>query len=199
MTALKPRTARVVIYQGDDLARLEALDDAVARAEDALKRAEKDKRMRTLAELPPTAAAEEALVQARAERDEFAAEAEPRGVVVVMHARPRKEWRALMREHGPRDNEDADKMLGVNMDTLPDALLPPSICRDTSCPTCSAEGADRTTVEGDLEQFLDSLSDYDYYDRLFLQAFALNRGSAGADPTLRLGSAPSRTTDATSS
>lgn len=200
MTALKPRTARVVIYQGDDLARLSELDGAVTRAEEAVKRAERNKSsVRLIHTDDPVTLAHEALEAARAERDEFATEAEPRGVAVVMHAQGRRKWRELMREHGPRDDRDEDKMLGVNMDTLPDALLPISICRDASCPTCSEPDAARTTIEGSTGDFLDSLSDYDYYDRLFLQAFALNRGSAPADPTLRLGSVPSQTSDAISS
>ena len=64
---------------------------------------------------------------------------------------------------------------------MKNTLLPLSIDREQS------------TIEGDTVDFLESLSDYDYYDRLFLQAFALNRGSAMADPTQRLASGPSQT------
>lgn len=197
MTGIKPRTARVVIYQGDDLARLGEFDDAVTRAELALRRAEKaakeaakDSGPRLMHEVPPV---EQAVVDARerhdeaqVERDLFAEEAEGRGVVVVLHAQPRKTWRALMSEHNARDGVKDDEGLGVNMETLPDVLLPKSIDRQQS------------TIEGDLDDFLESLSDYDYYDRLFLQAFALNRGSATADPTQRLASGTSQTFDATS-
>lgn len=201
MTAIKPRTARVVIYQGDDLARLGEHDDAVTKAEAAVKRAEKDQTPRLLHQGDPVADANRALDDAKAERDAFAAEAEARGVAVVMHARPRKAWRKLMDEHPPRDREKhpEDYPIGpCNIETLPDVLLPESICRDPHCPTCSDEGQ-RSTIEGDLTEFLESLSDYDYYDRLFLQAFALNRGSAMADPTQRLASGTSQTSDATSS
>lgn len=198
MTAIKPRTTRVVIYQGDDLARLSELDDAVTRAEDAVKRATKEAlRPRLIHERDPGETARTDLAAAKASRDDFAAEAESRGVAVVMHALQRKAWRALMREHGPRDGEKRDEVLGVNMETLPDVLLPQVICRDEHCPIC-LDMDQASTIEGDTDSFLESLSDYDYYDRLFLQAFAINRGSAPADPTLRLGSAPSPTSDATS-
>lgn len=186
MTAIKPRTARVVIYQGDDLARLSELDAAVTKAEVALRQAEMSTAPRTLSSSDPSAEAAAVHDSAKSERDEFAAEAELRGVAVVMHAVPRKRWRALMGEHGPRDGAKDDEAFSVNMETLPDVLLPESIDRDQS------------TIEGDTVDFLESLSDYDYYDRLFLQAFALNRGSAMADPTQRLGSVPSPISSATS-
>jgi hypothetical protein len=195
MAAIKPRTARVVIYQGDDLARLSELDDAVTRAEDALKRAERDKRTRLMHEADPVAPMRDECDRAKVERDAFAAEAEVRGVIVVMHALQRREWRALTGEHGPREGNKRDDVLGVNMDTLPDVLLPKAICRDETCPICR-DMEQASTIEGDTVDFLDSLSDYDYYDRLFLQAFAVNRGSAPADPTLRLGSVPSQISDA---
>lgn len=194
MTAIKPRSARVVIYQGDDLERLSDLDDAVARAETALRRAEvaakAPSQPRTLNEINHPDAelvvAQERHVEAQTDRDTFAAEAEARGVIVVLHAQPRRMWRSLMGEHGPREGVKDDEALGVNMESLPDALLPISIDREQS------------TVEGDTVDFLESLSDYDYYDRLFLTAFALNRGAALADPTQRLGFAPSQTSAATS-
>lgn len=187
MSAIKPRTARVVIYQGDDLARLAELDDAVAKAAQALARAERNNTTRTLGEMDPVAEARETHETAVLERDEFAAGAEERGVVVHMIARPRLRWRELMREHPAREDNEDDRVFGVNMDALPDELLPESIDREFS------------TIEGDIAEFLDSLSDYDYYDRLFVAAFALNRGSAAADPTQRLLSGSSQTSAATSS
>lgn len=181
MTGIKPRTTRVVIYQGDDIDRLLGLDLAVERAEAAAKVADAaDVLMHE--DSPATA-----LIDAKAERDQFAAEAEERGVAVVLTARPRLRWRELMRDHGPREDNDDDRVFGVNMETLPDVLLPESV------------DAEESTIEGDVGEFLDSLSDHDYYDRLFVAAFALNRGSAPADPTRRLLSGSSQTSDATSS
>lgn len=188
MTAIKPRSARVTIYQGDDLEVLARLDATVASSEAAVKRAEKaSSGVRLMTEGDPLEAAKQAHTAAVTERDQFAAEAEERGVVVQLHAQPRKMWRSLMDQHGPRDAVEDDKTFGVNMATLPDALLAVSIDRNHS------------TIEGDTAEFLESLSDYDYYDRLFVQAFALNRGSAMADPTQRLGSAPSQISTVTSS
>lgn len=176
MTTIKPRTAKVVIFQGDDLDRLSSLDAAVQRAEVRNAQAEKaakSERPRLMHEDAP-AVDVCTLDAAKADRDEFAAEAEERGVAVVLNALDRKAWRDMTAAHPPRDGEDGDSQFGVNMDTFPDALLPASVDRETS------------TIEGDTVGFLDGLSNYDYYDRLFLAAFALNRGSAMADPTLRL-------------
>lgn len=201
MSGIKPRTARVVVYQGDDLALLGEYDDAVKKAEEDVKRAEKSGGVRLMNQPDPVQAATEALDAAKAQRDEFAAGAEERGDVVVMHAQPRKVWRTLMDEHPARDREQhpEDYPIGpCNIETLPDALLPLSICRDQHCPNCLSAGY-ATTIDGDLTEWLESLSDYDYYDRLFLQAFALNRGSAMADPTQRLASGLSQISAATSS
>lgn len=200
MTAIKPRTARVVIYQGDDLARLADLDAAVESTEDAAKRAEKSDRVRLMNQPDSTAEAKAAHEAKKSERDHFAAEAADRGVAVVLHAVPRKAWRTLVTEHPARDRDEhpEDYPIGpCNIETMPDALLPVSICRDENCPTCVDMGQ-HSTIEGDLIEFLESLSDHDYYDTLFWTAWGLNRGAASADPTLRLGSVPSQTSDATS-
>jgi putative heme degradation protein len=101
-------------------------------------------------------------------------------VTVVLNALPRKTWRALVADHPPRDDRDSDKVVGVNEETLSEVLVPKSIDHDAS------------TITGDVDGFLDSLSDYDF-DRLYVTAFALNRGSAMADPTQRLASGTSLT------
>lgn len=189
MTAIKPRTARVVIYQGDDIAHLAELDEAVKRAEVAVRRAERSIAVRTLASPDPATEARDAHEAAVVARNDFAADAETRGVAVVMHAQPRKSWRDLMEQHPARseDEHPEDHVIGpCNIESLPDVLLPMSIDREQS------------TIEGDTVEFLESLSDYDYYDRLFLTAFTLNRGSAAADPTQRLASGTSQTSAATS-
>lgn len=121
--------------------------------------------------------------------DAFATEAEGRKIRVFMKHLPRKEWRALMAEHKPRPDEDDDKIFGVNMETLPDVLVPRVIDREQS-----------ENLPENVEAWLDSLSDVDYYDRLFMTAFGVNRGSAFlADPTRRLLSEGSPTSSATSS
>jgi len=201
MTAITPREAIVPIYQGDDLFQLASLDDKVGRAKqkyDLAKKAAQDGNaggLRMLAETPADVEAAQAYQDALAERDAFAAAAEDRAVKVALHAQPRKKWRELMREHPARPDVDEDNAFVVNMDTLPDVLLPASICRDEHCPSSH----EPTTITGDTMAFLESLSDYDFYDRLFVTAFALNRGSAMADPTQRLLSGSSQTSAATSS
>lgn len=197
MSIIKPRTARVVIYQGDDLARLAELDAAVSEAEGVLRQAEKRARLAKIDGARPVlmheapdpvggvTAATEAHDAAKAERDEFAAEAEERGVLVVMRSLPRKEWRRLRNGHPPREGSPEDEAYDCNVDTLPDEALPPSIDRDES------------TIKGDLSEFLDSLSSHDFYQRLFLTMLALNVGGAAADPKARLGSPASPTSAAT--
>lgn len=202
MTMIKPRTARVVIYQGDDLARLAELDAAVETSDETAKRAEKASNgIRLMTDADPAAEAKAAHEKKKAERDAFAEAAQSRGVAVVLHALPRKEWRRLVTEHPARDRDahPEDYPIGpCNIETMPDALLPKSICRDEHCPTC-VDMEQRSTIEGDLVEFLESLADADYYDSLFWTAWTLNRGAVTADPTLRLGSAPSQTSVATSS
>lgn len=186
MTAIKPRTATVVIYQGDDLARLTELDEAAKKAEVAKIRAERAAKGaaaqavtldETSSEQTDLISAQETFDLAVLERDEFAAEAEERGVVIALHHLPRKEWRRLRNAHPPREGSTEDQAFDCNIDTLPDELFPKSINLDDS------------TISGDLDGFLDSLSSHDYYNRLFMAALALNVGGGGADPTLRLASA----------
>lgn len=195
MTGIKPRTARVVIYQGDDLVRLGELDQAVTRAEVALRVAERkfkewSSQARSLAdEMPVDAdvpAASERHEEAVTERDSFAEEAEQRGVVVVLQQLGRKEWRRLRNAHPPRDDNREDEALDCNVDSMPDEALPLSVV------------ASESTIEGDVETFLDSLSSHDYYNRLFMAVLALNVGGANADPKLRVGSASNPTSSATS-
>jgi hypothetical protein len=193
MSIIKPRTARVVIYQGDDLARLSELDAAASKAEAALKQAERATRAPQRARLmheeddreAAVIAAAEEFDTAKAARDEFAAEAESRGVLIVLRSLPRKEWRRLRNGHPPREGNAEDEGFDCNVDTLPDEALPPSIDRDES------------TIDGDLEEFLESLSAHDYYQRLFFTMLALNVGGAAADPKARLGSLVSLTSAAT--
>lgn len=219
MSTFQPRTDRVVIYQGDDLAHLTKLDEAIANAELRVRIAEKRVKdaatngpPRLMHEAPPGVeardAAKEQYEDALTARDQFAAEAETRGAVIVLRAVHRKRWRKLMEENQPR-RDDAGNFVpgdefggGVNISTLPDALLVPWMDKNAS-------GADEKAgaivteecegVEGDIIDFLDRLSDVDYYDRVFLAAWNLNRGGVSADPTLRLGSLLSQTSDATSS
>lgn len=195
MSAIKPRTARVVIYQGDDLARLHDLDESATKAEVERIRAERAAKAASgrAATLDEVSTEQDALIEAAdafdaavAERDAFAAEAEDRGVVVALHHLPRKEWRRLRNAHPPREGNAEDQAFDCNVDTLPDELFPKSI------------NVDDSTIDGNLDDFLESLSSHDYYNRLFMTALALNVGGGGADPTLRLASASRQNSDETS-
>ena len=195
MTGIKPRTARVVIYQGDDLAHLAELDQAATKAEVALRAAER--RAKNTESRPALTLDEEddsagAVIDARerydeavADRDQFAEEAEQRGVVVVLQQLGRKEWRRLRNAHPPRDGNSEDEVIDCNVDSMPDEAIPLSVV------------ASESTIEGDVGAFLDSLSSHDYYNRLFMTVLALNVGGASADPKLRVGSATSRISSAT--
>lgn len=183
MTSIKPRTERVVIYQGDDIARLRDLDEAAIKAEadlSAAKRAAKKDGAQDLVDV------QQRRDEAVAERDRFAAEAEGRGVVVMLKQLGRKDWRRLRNAHPPREGNSEDEALDCNVDSMPDEAIPLSIDHDQS------------TIEGDLDEFLDSLSTHDYYMRLFNTVLRLNVGGAGVNPTLRLGSTPSLASSATS-
>ena len=184
MTEMKPRTTAVVIYQGDDLAMLEELDEQVTKAQRDLKSAEPDKTPRLMHERDTTADLREALESAQTERDEFAAEAAKRGVRVILRSIARK-WRGLTKDHPPRTDDDgetipADRQLSVNIDTFAEALVPMSIL---------------SGIEGDHQEFVDSLTDFDF-ERLFVEATLLNRAGSRADPTQRLASASRQTSAA---
>ena len=102
-TTLTPRTSTVLLFQGDDLAKIAELRKA-AEAEQS------DTRL--MGEL-----------SAAQEHDEFVKEAEARAVRVVLKALGRKQWRNLVAAHPPRPNVEADESLGVNDETFGEALV----------------------------------------------------------------------------
>lgn len=187
---ITPRTVREVIYQGDDLDRLEELDEAAAQAEVALRRAERAAKVAerrdtlTLDEVTDHAGTVDAATEARdlanLERDMFAAEAQERGVLVVLRPVLNREWRRLVRAHPPRRGEDGefigdDGQFNVNMDEFPYVALPATIDDEAS------------SIEGPVDDFLESLSSYDF-DRLTLRMMQANRQGSSADPTQRVAS-----------
>lgn len=165
-TTIAPRTDKVVIFQGDDEARINELREAAERAKPD------PKAQRLLHEDP-----EAAYRAACEEHDEYKREAETRAVVLVVQALRRKQWRSLVAEHPPRENNAGDTQLGINLLSFPDALVPASL----------ADPAFDTPA--DREDFLEQLSDAQF-DELFWSAFRLNRGGA-LDPKDFLASAPS--------
>lgn len=166
-TTLTPRTGRVVIFQGDDEARITELREAAERVKPDPKRPALP---RTGNEVDPYVAACEA-------HDEFKRDAETRAVVVVVQALRRKQWRSLVAEHSPRVDNVGDAQLGINLLEFPDALVPASIAEP------------KFDSPADRDDFLEQLSDAQF-DELFWAAFRLNRGG-GIDPKDFLASAPS--------
>lgn len=148
MNKVEPRIFRHVILQGEDEQRLREMRGAVSR-------------------LKPGPAHDAAAKAA----DDFAAEAEPRGVTVTLRSLGRKKWADLVKEHPPRDDEPSDVRQGVNLETFPEALVPACI-------------AGPTFGEGELEEFLDSISPADF-ETLALGAWHIHK-SLGADPKDRL-------------
>ena len=130
----------------------------------------------TDADVPAATEAHEAAV---AERDTFAAEADQRGVTVTLKSLPRKDWRRLRNAYPPRDGNKEDELVDCDVDALPDEAIPLSVIKEES------------TIEGDVAEFLDSLTSFDYYNRLFMTVLALNAGGALADPKQRVGSVSS--------
>jgi hypothetical protein len=94
-------------------------------------------------------------------------------VTLRIRALPRSEWQALVRQHPPRDGEEADKILGANLTALMEEAIP----------RCVVEPEMDTD---DWATFNDVLSSGDY-DRLLNVVFDVNR--SGADiPKSRLAS-----------
>lgn len=163
MNKIEPRIWKHTILQGDDEEQLRELRAAAQRA-----KATSESEPRTLAEEDPYEAAARAA-------DDFAAEAEERGVTVTLRAVGRKKWRELVEAHPPRDGDEDDKKAGVNLDNFAEALVPACI-------------AGPTFSEGELTDFLDALTPAQF-DLLALAAWNLHK-NLGASPKDRLLSAP---------
>lgn len=179
MTTLKPRMRTVSIYQGDDLDRLQQFADDVntleERLEDAIKAA-KDAPPLGMLDGDPVGDVRAALQAAKEAHDAYLADAETRAIKAVLHALPRKKYRALVNDHPPRDGNEGDKGLGFNDETFGEVLVPLSLASPTF----------DTTAERD--EFLDELSQ-GQFRLLYIQAFLLNT-SNGADPKALIDSAP---------
>lgn len=196
MTELKPRTATVVIYQGDDLSVLAdlrtAADIAERKAEADLRvaqaRARVDGPRRAGDSTPedPQVAYDAAVKPSQDAYDAFVDEASERATVVTLQAIGRKAFRNLMRDHPARASEtvvenekrqvihEDDEAWGVNTETFPDALL------------CYSDGDERTVLEptfgsaGERQKWLDRLADGDF-EKMWATAYQLNR-AVSADP-----------------
>lgn len=168
ISPLNPRTETVIILQGEDDETLRRLKAEVERT--APKKGQASP-VTTLDEPDAHEAAKRA-------HDEFAAEAETRGVRVVLRALGRKTWASLREKHKPREGNAQDQEAGADLDALQEELVPLCI----ASPVGSIE---------EIGAFLDSLSEGQYGD-LAIRAWSLNMGRT-ADPTQRLLSGVSRT------
>lgn len=187
-TTLKPRTSTVTLYQGDDEDHLQHLADAVNDAQERYDQARKDADRDDLPPIgmmdeDPVAAAQERLDAAKKAHDEFLAEAEERAIKVVVQALGRKKFRDLADDHPPREDNEGDKVLGINDETFKEVFVPMSIISPTF----------DTTAERD--DFLDSLA-LSQFRSVYLRAFTLNT-VPGSDPKALTDSAPSRSESAT--
>ncbi len=181
MTEIKPTELRVTLYQGDDMAKVQAAFEAAEAAEQAALQIEMGRkgvsaRVGDGAETKPDRAE---VLRLSAEYDALVEEAKPRAVSVLMRAVGRKKWREMVREaQPPREGDKGDEALGFDQEKLSDLLVP----------ECMAEPSFK--LRADQEAFLDSLSDAQF-GHLYDAAYAVNRGSV-PDPKADMSSMLSR-------
>lgn len=171
-TNITPRTTTVTLFQGDDFDLERALRREV---EVAAVKADDPKR---IGDSPAVMAAADAY-------DAFVAEAATRGVAVKLQALRRNDWRAMVRKHVAREDNDVDAAWGFNYETMCDDLVPASVILGEQFKSLA-----------ERDGFLDSLSDADF-SSLYSEAVRLNQG-AGPDPKVRVSSQLARTGDETS-
>lgn len=164
-----PTARRFLIHDGEDLATLAELDEAVERA-----KAQASRGPRMMHEGDPVAAAVD-------ERNAFLEAANSRATVVVLREVGRKRRREMLEECPPREGNKGDAGLGANTETLGEALLRACI----ASPTFDSPEA--------LDEWLESVGGK-WYDRLTTEAFAMNFGGVDAPKALSL---PSPTSDET--
>lgn len=182
MSTLKPRTATIPIYQGDDSERLAELRMAVAIAE---RQATQSTGPRRGGDPAPS----EDVKAAQAAYDAFVDEAAERAVEVVVRAIGRRRFRDLLAEHPARKVKDDkgeevthedDAEYEVNAETFPPALL--------TFAESGEEGV-RTIIGPDdvlksptaLRDFLDDDLTEGDYRKIFAVAYWINR-TPGSDP-----------------
>jgi hypothetical protein len=207
MTHLKPRSATVTLYQGDDMDRLAALQRAVGLAE---RIAENGKSAARLGDV------NQSVSEAQAAFDAFVDEAAERALTVEIRSIGRRRFRDLIAEHPPRmvkrkvtqertlgeaeapppvdgpdevEHED-DAGYGVNTETFPMALL---CYRDGDTVTIAQP---EFATKADVQRFVDDELAEGDYDQLWIAAYMLNR-SPSRDPKALVYSTGSPSTDET--
>lgn len=167
MSELKPRTASVVIYQGDDIEHLANLRRAAEIARRHAE-AEAEETRRVGDDLPGA----EALQVAQDAYDAAVDEAADRAVVIEVTAVKRGRFRELMAAHPAREKNDDDSSYGVNMDEFPEPFLRDSVTK--------IEVGEKSLNPGEIRELIEDLPEGDF-ERLFATAYYLNR-APGADP-----------------
>lgn len=177
-TTITRRTAMVVIYQGDDLARLGELRQEADLAQRLFEETTKSGTSRVGDGVDPK--------PAKDAYDAFIDEAAERAVEVRLSAIGRKHWRDLFEAHPPRETTETvdgderqvthvdDEPFGVNTRTFPEKLLAFSVddVRTIAEPEFS--------TPAERQAWLDDISEGDF-DRLWTTAYYLNT-SLGVDP-----------------
>jgi len=167
MSELKPRTASVVVYQGDDIERLSELH---RKAQTARRTAEAA--FGTPLRTGDAVAPKGALVAEEVAYNEAVSEAADRAIVIEVEALKRARFRSLLAEHPPRETDEDDKAYGVNVDSFGQPFLVESVTR--------AGVGERDFTPGQTRDLIEDLPEGDF-DRLFATAYWLNR-APGADP-----------------
>lgn len=201
MTTIKPRSAFITIYQGDDIARLSEL----YRAAETAKRFES-------AHVEDARAGDDVSSVAQERQDEYDAfvdEAAERAVTIELHHIGRRRFRDLMAAHPPRtvkvtepgvdggevvereETHPDDSDYQVNTETFAAAILTYIDPDDSTIRTIAApEFKDKKAVAAFLD---DEIADGDF-DELWVTAYHLNRGTS-ADPKARRYSPGPRSSD----
>lgn len=168
---IKPRTAEVIIYQGDDLAQLAELRQA---ADVAARQAG-----------PGRIGDDTAAHTAARAYDDFVTQAAERAVTVGLSQLPRRQWRRIRDTHPPREGNEDDRGAGFDVDAIGEELIPASIT------------APAFAGEADRETFLDSLAEADW-ERLLWTAVSLNAQPVADPKGMSLASALDQMSDETS-
>lgn len=211
MSIIKPRTAEVPIYDGDDAQHLAELRQAaeVAKRVRDQRRAELDREKASAARLGDDYAEQsEALTEAEAElqrrRDAYDAlvdAAAGRATIVRLQSIGRRRFRDLLVAHpartvkaedGAEQPHPDDAAAGVNTETLPSALLS---YVDPDDPAARTVASPELPVDGLRSMLEDEIADGDF-ERLWLTAWALNR-NPGTDPKVSRYSVAPLTSDET--
>ncbi len=225
MSTIKPRSASVVIYQGDDFPVMAELRQAagvadrfadqaqaeVDRLADRLKRSQSGSRlgdadeslMAALDVAREVAEARKAEAQERRDAyDAFIPEAAERAVEVVVQSIGNRRFRELLLQHPPRKVTAPDGEQSVHEDDAPHGAnvttYPDALLR-----FIDAEDPERRTIASPqmtrkaLTDFLEDEISAGDFESLWLTAHSLNRG-VGVDPFLTTYSAPSPRSEPTS-